>query len=262
MPSYRSTSIEIGNAPTCTRRPRNLSSLSEPAASVNRRADLEKFWARELGLEAEHVRSQHRLEDLLPPRDLREQLLRRERDVQEEPDLRVRHLLAQHPGHQLQLVVVHPDQVVRARDLHRRVREALVDLHVGPPPAAVEVGLADRVVVEGPERLVAEPRVEVLELAPDIDTGLDPDVLVLERLASPCGRRPVPADPAPAPLAEHGRQRRHQPAGARLPLARALLDPAHRHPVRHHDQALAPLALDGVFFEVFFVEVFFATTGA
>ena len=68
-------------------------------------------------LEADHVGAEQALEELAPPRQLLEQLGRRERDVQEEPDPQVGPQLAQHRRHQLHLVVVHPHRRVLGGDL-------------------------------------------------------------------------------------------------------------------------------------------------
>jgi hypothetical protein len=47
--------------------------------------------------------------------------------VQEEPDQQVGPQLAEYAGHQLEVVVLHPDDRTGLRDLRRRLGEALVD---------------------------------------------------------------------------------------------------------------------------------------
>ena len=53
--------------------------------------------------------------------------------MQEETDFRVRQLIAQHLGQQHELIVMHPDEVVRAGFLQNRVTEPLVGFDVGGP---------------------------------------------------------------------------------------------------------------------------------
>ena len=93
-----------------------------------------------LALEAEEVGAEEALEDRPPPRDLGEQLHRRERDVVEPADAQVGPLLADHPRDQLQLVVLHPDGRALVGHLDHRVGEPLVHLDVGTPPVPVERG--------------------------------------------------------------------------------------------------------------------------
>ena len=95
---------------------------------------------------------------------LGEQLGRRERDVQVEPDAQVGSQLAQHRRDQLELVVLHPDDGVLGGVLRGRVGEALVDRDVGLPPLAVEGRLGHQVVVERPEGGVGEALVELVVL--------------------------------------------------------------------------------------------------
>ena len=73
------------------------------------------------------------LDDLRPPRQPGEQLERRERDVQEEADRGVGPQGAHHRRHELQVVVVHPDDRVGRGDLGEPVGESLVDGDVGVP---------------------------------------------------------------------------------------------------------------------------------
>ena len=115
-------------------------------------------------LEADQVGAEQALEDLAPPRQLAEQLGRRERDVQVEADPQVGAQLAQHRGHQLELVVLHPHDRALGGVLRGGVGEALVDRHVGVPPLAVELRLGHEVVVERPEGGVGEALVELLDL--------------------------------------------------------------------------------------------------
>ena len=115
VPVMCAVSIEIGNAPTRTMRPSCCRPPSAVVASVSRRASREKFDAAPGNLEADEVGAEQSLEDLAPPRQLHEELLRRERDVEEEADRHVGAQRAQHHRHELQVVVVHPDRRARRR---------------------------------------------------------------------------------------------------------------------------------------------------
>ena len=100
--------METGNAPTRTVRPwygiivRVGSDVDQPAA------DLQEVLRRDGTLEAHEIGAEHALDELLAPRQLHEQLLRRQRDVQEEADAQIGPQRAQQGRHEVQLVVVHP----------------------------------------------------------------------------------------------------------------------------------------------------------
>ncbi len=66
-------------------------------------------------LKADEVGSQQTVKYLSPPWKLEEQLAWWKGNVQEEPDPDVRPELTQHPGHELQLVVVDPDRASSSR---------------------------------------------------------------------------------------------------------------------------------------------------
>ena len=78
-----------------------------------RRTDDAK-WLRYVNVwKPDQVRAQHPLEDLLAPREDPQDLRGREGDMQEEADRRAVDALAEHPGHERELIVVDPDQVAR-----------------------------------------------------------------------------------------------------------------------------------------------------
>ncbi len=109
-------------------------------------------------VKTDQVGAEQAVDDLRPPRHLHEQLDRGgKRDVQEEPDGQVggaQH--AQHLGHQLQLVVLHPDGGAFGGGARGRVGETPVDLDVAVPPLPVVDRFDDHVVVERPQRGVRE----------------------------------------------------------------------------------------------------------
>ena len=123
----------------CGRPPRPAGPVPSPTAPwtsgpSSRRASHRKFCAPTGQLEADQVGAEQPPHDLRAPRQLHEQLHRRERDVQEEADPQVRPQLAQHRGHQLQLVVLHPHRRPAAALLGGSISEPLVDLDVRVPP--------------------------------------------------------------------------------------------------------------------------------
>jgi hypothetical protein len=157
--------------------------------------------------------------------------------VVEEADAHVAAQLAQHPRDQLELVVVHPDGRPGVGLFGRGLREAAVDYDVRLPPAAVEPRRRDDVVVERPQRRVAEALVEM----PDLGIGqAEPDELQAVRLERPGGRPGVagPADPDAAGLAHHRLERGDQSTRTGPPGGPAVgvLDPVHRQPAGHHHE--------------------------
>ena len=173
-------------------------------------------------LEADQVGAEQSFEDLPPPGQLLEQLRRRERDVQEEADAQVGPQLAQHPRHQLELVVVHPDRRVAGRPVGGVLGEAPVDRFIHVPPLPVELRLGDDVVVERPQGGVGETLVEALDLLGAQRDRVEVHPVVLEGLeAGLVAARPADPDPVVGP--HHGLDRRHQsPWGgrqSRLPSA-------------------------------------------
>ncbi len=115
-------------------------------------------------LEPDDVGTEQALDQLDPPRDTEEQLLRRERDVEEEPDPQIGAEPAEHGRDEVQLVVVDPHGRSVGGDLGGGLGEPLVDLGIPVPPGLVELGHEDRIVVEGPQRAVREPAVERVRL--------------------------------------------------------------------------------------------------
>jgi hypothetical protein len=109
--SKPATSIEMGKGRATTRRagllPRAGTSITDSWSNTEQAAGR----SREIAgirhpLKTDHVGSEQTLDDLGAPRQLREDPVCRERDVVEVPDGEVGSGLAQHPGDQLQLVVV------------------------------------------------------------------------------------------------------------------------------------------------------------
>ena len=182
-------------------------------------------------LEADHVRAQHPVDELVAPREAGEELRGRKRDVQEEAD-RLQRAVAPEQGRQAgQLVVVDPEERVGRRNLERALGEALVGGVVVAPPAAVDDDVVDEPVAERPQRAVREAVVVVLDLG--LAQG-DRDELggqVGQRVRH-VGRAAVPPDPEAGPGVERGTERADEPAVSRAPAIPRLHD---REPVRDRD---------------------------
>ncbi len=161
--------------------------------------------------------------DLGAPRQTHEQLHRRERDVEEEADDEVGSLVAQHLGHELQVVVVDPHDRPVWCDLGEGVGEALVDALVGVPVLAVVGRVAQGVVVQRPQCVVGEPLVVVLDLVGAHQHGLQVHAVERERLGNVVGLA-GPADPCPAARSQQWEQGPHQTAGAGDPAVRRAGD--------------------------------------
>ena len=172
-------------------------------------------------LEADQVGAEQALEDLAAPRQLLEQLGRRERDVQEEPDPQVGAQLAQHRRHQLQLVVVHPDRGVLGGDLGGLLGEPPVDprrrrptTRGGTPAWRRRRGRAARGWRwRSPRRTPRPPR-------PVSGTGTSVQPVVVERLHVARRCRPDQPIQAPSFCAHHRLERGDQPAGRAAPVHR------------------------------------------
>jgi hypothetical protein len=195
-------------------------------------------------LEPEQVRAEQALDHLPPPGKLGEDLVAGERYVVEEADAQVLALLAEHPRHQLHLVVVHPHGRAVRGLLGRRLGERPVDRHVGVPPLAMKLRLRDHVVVERPQGGVAEALVEVPEL---LGGQAHPHQVQAVRVEPARRRAGVagPPDPHPPGLVHDRPERGDQAARARPPARRPvrpvrLLDPVHRQPAGHHHEIMIP----------------------
>jgi hypothetical protein len=188
-------------------------------------------------LEPDQVRAEEPLEELPSPRELEEELGGWEGDVEEEADPQVRAPLAQHPRHELELVVVHPDHGALGSQRRRALGEPPVDGHVGVPPLAVVLRLRDDVVVERPQRGVREPLVELLDLLGAQRDRHQPHVVLVERLVGAV-RATVPADPGTLLALHHRLDSGHEAAGRPAPGVAAVVlhHPVDRKAVRHHHE--------------------------
>ena len=145
------------------------------------------------GLEANEVRTGDAVEQLLSPRQPREQVGRWERDVQEEPDAKVRPALTHERRDELQVVVVNPHGCVRRRGSGDRISEPRVHAVVVVPPGSVIHGLSDHIVVQRPQRCVREAVVVAAQVS-----GVEGDRLqVVPEILREANRLPAAGPPNP-----------------------------------------------------------------
>ena len=117
-------------------------------------------------METDQVGPDDPLQQLAPPGQQPEELVRWEGNVQKEANLRVGQLLADHAGQQHQLIVVDPDAVVWFDYLEQGVAEAPVDPHVGLPEILVVYRVVGEIVEQRPDGVVREAVVVVLQVVP------------------------------------------------------------------------------------------------
>jgi hypothetical protein len=123
-------------------------------------------------LESDQVELQERAQELGPPRELHVDVERREGDVQEERGPRLQAQRAQLLGHDEQVVVVNPDEVVVAGRLGGHLRVLAVDRLVDRPVGGIEVSARLEVVEQRPQDLVREAVVELVALLGRENDGL------------------------------------------------------------------------------------------
>lgn len=120
------------------------------------------------GVEADHVAVQGCAQQRLSGGERAEHLGRGEGAVEEEGEAQGVEPFAQEGGEEPEVVVVHPDVVLLGGDhLHQHVPERFVRGQVGTPQGPVEAASGGRaegqqVVQQGPQRLLAEPVVELV----------------------------------------------------------------------------------------------------
>ena len=115
-------------------------------------------------VEAHHVAGQQALDDLLPPRQHREHVRRRERRVVEEVDLHIRLELAQIARREPKVVVVKPHHAVFGHLRRRRLREGPVHLAKRRPVHGVVVIALLEAMQDRPDRLLGGDMVEAFHL--------------------------------------------------------------------------------------------------
>ena len=241
--------MPMGNVPTRTSRSPIGQGEHRPRAPRPRAGDepldaLHEVPPVAVGLEADQVVLQERAQHLRPPRQLQEDVQGRERDVQEEAHQLRGSQRPELPAHEHQVVVVHPQEVLRARAPHGDRGEAPVDLLVGLPRLGVVDRAGGQIVKERPEGPVGEPLVVELDLLlaerhghqlvahrPGRRRERTFDVLQLAPRAGP-------SDPHPAPVPQHRRESGDETPDPRPrdgPAAAPLEDD--RQPVRDGDEA-------------------------
>jgi hypothetical protein len=107
-------------------------------------------------MEADEIGAKQAAQDLLAPGQDAEDLGRRERDMEEEPDPRLRKCRAHHPRNEQELVIVNPYDVAGLVFGDHTVGELLVDLAVRAPRGGGQREPLEQVVEHRPEDAVRE----------------------------------------------------------------------------------------------------------
>ncbi len=143
-------------------------------------------------------------------------------DVQEETDALGHAQGAQPASERDQVIVVHPDQIIRAQQSCGVFGESLVDLQVGRVVLFGVVQDLQEVMAQRPQRTIAESQVElfVLELS-QVERGVRQPLAAqhLNRAGLAFGDLSGPADPQ-ATMGAHGREHGHRQTARRGALAR------------------------------------------
>ena len=190
-------------------------------------------------LKPDQIILEQRAQQGVAPRQLEIDVQRREGNVEEKGKRCVHAQPPQISGDKDQLIVMNPDEVARLNLPGDRARVFFVDAGITVPIGGIEVAERLQVVEQRPQHLVGKSVVEArLILGAQRDrrepvTGLMRcsaqgvfHALVVVRDAGP-------ADPDPAPIAEHGQECRDQTAAARAAAERAVFGA-----VQHHGQAV------------------------
>ncbi len=127
-------------------------------------------------LEGQRIRAQQPAQQWLALGQDAEDLRRGKGDVQEEADARFRRALADHLGHQHELVVVGPDEIALPMPAQDRVGEALVGLAVGAPALGREDDARGEAVQQRPQGVVG---IAFVERTGDLGGDLHSHVAVL-----------------------------------------------------------------------------------
>src|SRR3989441_13359233 len=86
-----------------------------------------------VGMKADQVGTEHASEDFLVPWEETEHIVRREWDVEEEPNPRLGQPLSNQSGQEEEMIVMDPELVIRAESKPHRVREFRVDRAIWLP---------------------------------------------------------------------------------------------------------------------------------
>jgi len=145
--------------------------------------------------------------------------------------------LAQLRGHRNEVIIVHPDQVVRPDQWRQQPGEEAVDPEIARHVLAGELREVEPVMAQRPQRPVGEagvvlvdiPLAEVGDRIGDIAEVADLEPLGLALAAGPAG----PAEPHAAAGLQRGFEGNGQAPGTR----RLAFGRRNRDPVRHHHQS-------------------------
>src|SRR5262245_7026778 len=162
-----------------------------------------------------------------------EDFRRRTRNVEEESDAVLVAKVAQRLGKRHQMIVVHPDQIIRREDVVQLTGEEVVDAQIAAQIATGEFCAVDLVVENRPQHAIGEAVVVFLviflgEVADDVS-----DLVARDRPGFDLGARryaSAPTEPNPRHALERRLDGDLEPAGTHPALIR------NGYPVRYYDE--------------------------
>ena len=195
----------------------DLTGVAVHVAAQQARRSVQEMIGVAVHLEPHDVGAEHATQQPARPGKHPENVGGGEGDVQERRDPRLRYQLPQVVRRAQELVVLHPDQLSRARERRGLLREPLVDRVVHAPRIGVDPRAAHEVVEQRPQRAVGESGVVLRQLVrrernrfvAHVAIPGHFDVVRLRHLFPPDAG---PPDPDPAALPQHRIERAHQPA--------------------------------------------------
>ena len=119
-----------------------------------------------VGMEADQIRAQQPVQYVFAPDQLAENLIGRERNVQEKAHLRIRVRVFDQLWQKHQLIIVNPNNIARLDHRFDGLEELLVHRLVGFPGSGVVLGLFTEIVKQRPYRFVGEAVVVQLVILP------------------------------------------------------------------------------------------------
>jgi hypothetical protein len=184
-----------------------------------------------LGLKADHVVVAHEVHQFLVRRHGAQHLGHGKRNMQEKADGVGHTQIAQAASERQQVIVVHPDDVVRANHRDEASRKRFVDAQIPRVVLALEVREIVPVVERRPQRGIGKAAVILVIVAPRESHGRVCDVALLldDGLRRFADDLAAPAEPDAARFLERVQHADSKTAGGRSPLL------SRRNTIRYHD---------------------------
>jgi hypothetical protein len=186
------------------------------------------------GLEADKIVFAERWHEALVVRQCGQHFRRWARDVKEEADTVLVAALAERLAERHQVIIMHPDEILRPEHIVQLAREVIIDTQIAAQIAARELGKVNAVVQDRPQHAIGEAVVVFLVvLLREIERDIG-DLVVHNLPRCDLGARgdlPAPAEPDAGRVLEGPVHGDFQSAGVRLYIFRGNGDP-----IRDYDE--------------------------